>query len=326
MSSHINTWALVLAAGEGCRVRLLTTAPFGVTVPKQFCSLHEGPSLLHEALCRATAVASRRRTCSVVAAPHRRWWQPLLESLPSENIFVQPKNCGTAHGILLPLLDIVEREPDAQLVLLPSDHHVRNETILSQSLRRAAEWLGRERDGMLLLGMSPEEADPELGYIVPGDGNSRGALDVERFIEKPTREQAQILIARGALWNAFIVATTAQALLTLFRRTIPDSVVAMCDALRQDRVTAGAAHAIAVLYEQLPNRDFSRHVLPGQESHLHVLPVPFCGWSDLGTPKRIAKVLQRFSQPEGKPTFAAPAPVLSLAAQQSRSQSSSASL
>jgi mannose-1-phosphate guanylyltransferase len=320
MPSHTDTWALVLAAGEGSRLRALTTAASGTTIPKQFCSLHDGPSLLHEALCRAGAVASNQRTCSVVAAQHRGWWETALESLPTENIFVQPKNRGTAHGILLPLLSILERDPKARLVILPSDHHVRDEAIMSESLRRASVWSCWRHDEMLLLGMNPEEADPELGYIVPGRSASQGALNVERFIEKPTREEAQTLLALGALWNAFIVATTAQALLATFRRRMADSVFSIRNALRQDRDTAGAAQAVAALYEQLPDRDFSRHVLHGEELHLHVLPVPSCGWSDLGTPKRIAEVLQRFSQPARNQMFAARGPVLSLAAQHSRLQ------
>jgi mannose-1-phosphate guanylyltransferase len=56
-----NAWALVLAAGEGSRLRLLTTPPSGTTVPKQFCSPYSGPSLLDEALCRAHFVAAESR-------------------------------------------------------------------------------------------------------------------------------------------------------------------------------------------------------------------------------------------------------------------------
>ena len=56
MYGDADTWALVLAAGEDSRLRSLTTVPSGTSIPKQFCSLHDGPSLLHEALQRARAV------------------------------------------------------------------------------------------------------------------------------------------------------------------------------------------------------------------------------------------------------------------------------
>ena len=72
MLEEANTWALVLAAGEGSRLRSLTTSPSGTAIPKQFCPLFEGPSLLHEALRRAHAVADSAHTCVVVAAQHTR--------------------------------------------------------------------------------------------------------------------------------------------------------------------------------------------------------------------------------------------------------------
>jgi mannose-1-phosphate guanylyltransferase len=88
MLEEANTWALVLAAGEGSRLCSLTTLPSGTPVPKQFCSLFEGPSLLHEALHRAHAVADSAHTCVVVAAQHRRWWQGVLDSVPAENMAI----------------------------------------------------------------------------------------------------------------------------------------------------------------------------------------------------------------------------------------------
>jgi mannose-1-phosphate guanylyltransferase len=309
-----NTWALVLAAGDGSRLRALTTTSAGVAVPKQFCSLHDGPTLLDEALDRARAVTSIRYTCSIVAAHQRRWWQTALRALPTENVIVQPENRGTAHGILLPLLHILERDPDAQLIVLPSDHHVVYEAILTRSLQRATEQLRWRHAEVLMLGIEPEEADPELGYIVPGHNDGRGALTIECFAEKPSASQAQTLISRGGLWNAFILATTAQALLAMFARRMPDVVTAMGNAVRRDLSAPGRADAVAMLYERLPNRDFSRHILLGEESHLRVLPVPSCGWSDLGTPKRVAEALGLFSPADGN-CVPAEVPYLSLAAQ-----------
>src|SRR4030095_2964760 len=101
-----HTWALVLAAGEGSRLRTLTTTHNGVAVPKQFCSLQGGPSLLQETLHRAEAIAPRKRVCTIVAAQHRRWFEGPLWSLPAQNVIVQPENRGTAIGLLLPILHI----------------------------------------------------------------------------------------------------------------------------------------------------------------------------------------------------------------------------
>jgi mannose-1-phosphate guanylyltransferase len=291
MRSEADTWALVLAAGDGTRLRSLTTAPSGSTIPKQYCSLHEGPSLLHEALGRAGAVATPARTCAVVAEQHRQWWQPALAALPRRNVIVQPANRGTANGILLPLLHIVQRDPQAKLLLLPADHHVRREGILAGALRKAAEQLDWRNDEVLLLGLAPEEPDPELGYIVPEDSDDRGALRVARFVEKPAVAQARALLKRGALWNAFIIGATAQALLGLFRTRMPDILAAMRAAIAHDLENETGGTAVAQLYERLPTLDFSRHLLAGAEADLRVLPVPRCGWTDLGTPRRVAEAI-----------------------------------
>lgn len=293
-----NTWALVLAAGDGTRLRSLTTGPSGAAVPKQFCSLYEGPSLLHEAIDRAGAVSEIVNTCAVVAGQHRRWWEGSVDVLPANNVIVQPQNRGTANGILLPLLHLVERDPGARLVLLPSDHHVLHEAILRSSLRNAVEQLQWRPEDLLLLGLEPEEADPELGYILPGRSDGRGALTVERFIEKPQPAAARELIEGGALWNAFIVVANAQALLSLFRRRMAEIVTEMRTAVQQDLQAGSDGTAVTRLYEKLPTLDFSRDVLEGQETVLRTLRVPRCGWSDLGTPKRVAEALRRAPLPQ----------------------------
>src|SRR5580692_9096955 len=99
------TWALVLAGGSGTRLRSLTTRD-DVFVPKQYCALRRGPSLLTQTLIRAASVAPTARTCAVVAAQHRWCWESQLASMPRANVFVQPQDRGTAHGVLLALLQL----------------------------------------------------------------------------------------------------------------------------------------------------------------------------------------------------------------------------
>ena len=321
MSGNSNTWSLVLAAGDGSRLRSLTTAASGLTVPKQFCSLYAGPSLLHEALRRAHAVTAEDRTCVIVARQHRRWWDGTLRRLPGENLIVQERNRGTGLGILLPLLHVLARDPQARLVLLPSDHHVRQEALLIRALEQALEQLEWRLHETLLLGVRPEELDPDLGYIVPGCGDDLGALRVERFVEKPSAAIASQLIRAGGLWNTFIIAATGRALLELFRRRFPEIVSVLSVALDRDRRTGAAGGAVAELYEKLPNVDFSEDILAGQVSDLRVLPVPPCGWSDLGTPKRVLDALRRTPMPTVSPVVHSGVGYLSLADQQLRLRS-----
>ncbi len=289
MKNRLNTWGLVLAGGAGSRLQGLTRNSQGVVVPKQFCSLQGGPSLLQEALQRAAAVAPMQRVCTVVAEQHRPWWRDMLGYLPDENIIVQPENRGTAHGVLLPLLRIAARDPQAIVVLLPADHYLSDEDILIQALREAAVWAGENRDAVYVLGMEPDEPDTELGYILPAHRSPQTPTGVLRFIEKPASDRARALLQQGALWNAFIMAGTANALLKLFDARFDSTVQAMRD--------AGVA-AVEALYAHLRVVDFSRDVLQGNESVLQVLAVPNCGWTDLGTPRRVGITLQRILDAE----------------------------
>lgn len=293
MTVSTNIWSIVLAAGQGTRLRSLTADEHGVSVPKQFCSLCGGSSLLREALQRAGAVTPPPRVCAVVAEQHGPWWSRELSDLPSTNIIVQPANRGTANGILLPLLHIAKRDPDATIVLLPSDHHVQDEGTLTSALQAATRRIDERCDQIVLLGISPEEADPELGYIVPGTDVDRGMSSVARFVEKPSAPVAQELIRRGALWNSFILTATARTLLRLFERKIPNIVAGMRRALRRDGYTANGAKAIAAEYAGMHDMDFSRQIISDAEALLRVLAVPACGWSDLGTPRRVAATLRR---------------------------------
>lgn len=285
-----HNWALVLAGGEGTRLQALTRLASGIAVPKQFCSLGHSCSLLHDAVARASRVAAPEQTTVVVSEHHRRWWQGLDLRLPASNLLSQPSNRGTAQGILLPLLRILHRDPEANLLVLPSDHYVSNELVLATSLREAMHEVTRTPESILLLGMVAEESDPELGYIVAEGGGDVSA--VREFVEKPDASTARALIARGGVWNSFIFAANGQRLLRRFEQACPDLVGEM-----QHIVTSAPASAqrarLAELYARSSAIDFSRDILQRSTESLRVLKVPACGWSDLGTPRRVIETVQR---------------------------------
>ncbi len=284
-----NTWAVVLAAGDGKRLATLTIDEAGNAVPKQYCSLNGGGSLLREAMQRAGRVVPRERICVIVAEQHRRYWRSILWSLPEENVIVQPVNRGTAHGILLAALSILTHDPFAKIVFLPADHHVSDENVLAASVRSAAALVGGTRSGMALVGIEPDEPDPDLGYIIPGRLFPDGSYEVQHFVEKPERANASRLLALGALWNSFIFAADGPSLLGLFRERMGRSLDDIATALaRPDRQVG-----LSAVYEQLPDVDFSRSIVQGAEGSLRVIAAPACGWSDLGTPKRVAETLRK---------------------------------
>jgi mannose-1-phosphate guanylyltransferase len=285
------TWAIVLAGGEGNRLRELTTTPSGVAVPKQFCSLRGGACLLQDALTRAAGVAPVQRICAVVAVQHRRWWVAPLGYLPQQNVVVQPANRGTAFGILLPLLHVLARDPNAVVVLLPSDHYSLDEATMVRSVRQAADLAAANADALYVLGAEPSEPDTELGYIVPADRSRNKPSHVVRFVEKPDSGRALSLLDEGALWNVFILAGLARTVLRMYEKSLAAIIVAMRAALELGRARPAGPGALAELYEHLPAVDFSRDILEQHAAMLQVVPVPRCGWSDLGTPKRVVETL-----------------------------------
>src|SRR5262249_25694873 len=87
-----SNWAVVLAAGDGTRLAALTRDAAGNAVPKQFCSLNGGRTLVQEAVERARRIVPLDRTCAIVAQRHSQHWRQALCCLPAENIIVQPQN------------------------------------------------------------------------------------------------------------------------------------------------------------------------------------------------------------------------------------------
>ena len=172
-------------------------------------------------------------------------------------------------------------------------HHLRNEEIMVDSLREAADLASSHPESIYLLGIEPEEADAELGYILPVSSPRRGAAAVSQFVEKPSQAQAHALIAQGALWNSFIMAASVRALLNLFGSAFETARNAM-------QMLDGAP--LDEAYQHLRPVDFSRDVLSGNESTLRVLPVPQCGWSDLGTTSRVESTLRRLQDDAIGPT------------------------
>ena len=312
--SYGKTWALVLAGGDGNRLRALTTTPNGVAVPKQYCSIWGDACLLEDAILRGSSIAPLRRTCAVVAAPHRRWWSTALAHLPHNNVIVQPQNRGTGIGILLSLLHVLSRDPYANVVLLPADHYLQDESIMAASLQEVADLAAHDADGVYLLGAEPVEPDPELGYIVPTHHGREKALRVSQFVEKPTFAEAVSLVARGALLNVFIVAGTVGALLRMYKKSHANAVASLSSALTEGS-QAFTRVALSELYEYLMPIDFSHDVLTGQEGLLRVLPVARCGWTDLGTPDRVAQVLRWAPRESRSSNRSATGPYLSLATQ-----------
>ena len=284
MKGREHAWAIVLAAGDGLRLSEWTADRSGRAVPKQYCSFGRPRSMLRWALDRACGVVPREHVVTVVAEQHRRFWERELSDFPAGNVLVQPRNRGTGAGLLLPLLHLrLRRDAAARVLVLASDHHVRDERTLRESLDQALDVRGRERERLLLLGMTPLGLDHDFGWIVPASRGSAGIHPVAHFAEKPGPEGARGLVQRGALVNSLMLVAPGDSILRLYEKALPGVFHALLDVLSG----AGGHEHLDEVYGEIPTTDFSRDVLARSVRSLSVVQVPRCGWSDLGTPQRL---------------------------------------
>jgi len=278
-------WGIVLAGGSGTRLWSLTGGS-GAPVPKQYCSLRGGRSLLAETIARAARVVPRERIVVVVVEEHRPYWEREVARFPGENVLVQPCNRGTALGVLLPLLVILERDPGATILCLPSDHFVREERVLERAFASLTAI-----QSVVLLGIVPESAETGYGWILPGPKRS-----VRAFVEKPSPPVARDLMLRGGVWSSFVLVATGRPLLELFQRRLSGPSTSVAAALAE--APHGRGRALEIAYAGLDPADFSRDVLEGAEPSLRLEVVPSCGWTDLGTPERLERCLAEIARRE----------------------------
>ena len=281
-------WVVVLAGGNGRRIRSFTTTADGRSVPKQFCRFRDERTLLAATLDRAMHVTSSARVLVVVQEAHRPWWEAELGRVPAANVIAQTDDRGTAIAILQALVEIHTRDRSPRLVVMPCDADVDDETVLLRSIG-GAQWTARGfPEDVVLLGVVPSHIDPEYGLIVPsGAGAGRR---VRSFVEKPLLTVARRLMRAGAMWNSFIFACNGWALYDLFTDALPDMTN---DYLRRICGSDGGAGARARVVAAMPSQDFGHDVLQRGTHHLRLVPVPTCGWTGLGTPGRLAAWLDR---------------------------------
>jgi len=287
--------AIILAGGEGTRLRSLTRALVGDDRPKQFCPVLGSETLLDQTRRRVGMLMASERSLTVVTQHHARHYVPALRHVPSPLVVVQPENRGTAPAILYALLRLVTVAPDAPVALFPSDHHFSDDRAFMWAVEEALETVAPRPSLTVLLGMAADRPEVEYGWIEPGDlitGVSAPLYAVRRFWEKPERHVAERLLARGAHWNSFVIVGHPSTLLALMEKATP-SLVAAFRPLRARMGTPWEAGAARALYAALPASDFSQTVLTPCASALAVLPVPGVEWNDLGDPGRVVTVRQR---------------------------------
>lgn len=281
-------WAVILAGGDGTRLKSLTRHIAGDERPKQFCSVLGHGTLLQETQSRAALELARERTLYVVNRAHEKYYAPILLDEGAENLVVQPSNRGTAPAILYSLLRIAKRDPKAVVAFFPSDHYISDNFKFMAQIRSALDTARQRRDLVVLLGLEPESPEVEYGWIEPARpirGQSK-VFGVRGFWEKPNKMLAQVLQLRGCLWNSFIMVASVQALLEIIESAIPELYRFFASIAPHFGSEAESA-AIDEIYARLSEVNFSHQVLVLKPERLAVLKVTGVRWNDLGEPKRV---------------------------------------
>jgi mannose-1-phosphate guanylyltransferase len=230
--------------------------------------------LFRESLDRATHLIPEDRLVAVLARGHSSQYESALEGMPAVRRVVQPAYRGSAAELFLPVMKIARQDPDAIVVVLPSDHLVDTDARLMKHVDRAARVATIRPDLPVVIGAHPSSAVCGAGWIEPGaivEGLEPYAVRaVRRFHTHPTEPEAAALFASDGLVNTHVVIARVRALIELGRRAVPDILEAMepLEAAYSEPEEALMSEAV---YEQMPYANLS-HVLFARPHGIAVLP------------------------------------------------------
>jgi mannose-1-phosphate guanylyltransferase len=279
-------WAIVLAGGEGTRLAEMTRRLYGCALPKQFVAFGQQRTFIQATVDRLTSLVPPSRMVTVVPRTYEDLARQQLEEFAGMEIVAQPKNVGTGPGVLLPLLHVLRRDPQADVALIPSDHDFRAPMILRRALAESQGHAHEVGSGVVLLGAAAENPACDLGWIVTQGTDGAGAQRILRFVEKPKQPLANRLFRQGALWNTMLAVVRGEALWNLAAAHLPRQVEhfnAYADSIGSPFVQ----QRLDQVYESMPSADFSRDLI-GAARGLYATSMDGAGWSDCGTPERLA--------------------------------------
>ena len=292
---------IILAAGEGKRLRPLIYRLRGDTLPKQYMNFTGRFSMLEQTFHRAERLSRKERIFAVISQNHLKYREVVaqLSSRPENTVVLQPENKETAPGLLLPLMYLQKYWPESTVAVFPSDHFIVEEDLFMKHVEEAYAWVEDDPSRLVILGVEPRGPEPDYGYIVPRLATPRSfsacALEVSRFIEKPEPLLARKLVLEGGLWNTMVFAARTSCLLERIQRIIP-SLFRPFQRIGQAIGTPAEMEVIKEVYKEIETVNFSSRVLQAlsiEEPHsLWVLPVKGVTWNDWGTEARIRTSLQ----------------------------------
>jgi len=296
-STHANDhlWSIVLAGGEGERMRPFIEQWLGYHLPKQYCTFVGNRSMIQHTWDRARQITTPAQQITVVARHHRQHALAQAEQEGTGHVILQPQNRDTAAGIFLPLTYIRAQNPHAFVVIYPADHFVFPKKQFMGTVQRAIQATTIFQDRIMLLGVRPTGLELDYGWVEPGGplGWSQGQCvrRVHAFLEKPDTLQGLKAMSNGALWNTFIMAAKGETLWQLGWKYMPEVMVNF-QKLEEAIGTSRESSTLDEIYRDMPKRNFSSDFLACAPESVGVIELKDVLWSDWGRPERIVDTLR----------------------------------
>jgi len=289
-------WAIILAGGDGVRMRDYLKTLRNIDRPKQFANIVGTRSMLRHTIERVKGIVPLQRMRIVVNNQHLKYVHAEIPEPERKSLFVLPCNRETAVGVLLPVVQIFAQDPSACITVFPSDHFVLEEQRFINFVERAVDFIHHSPETVVLLGIPSKDADTNYGWIEPSSSFLRYQgnrfYSVERFIEKPQAGLADTLFAKKCLWNSMVFAARAETLLHLYRKSVP-KVYHQVESMKQLLISPGGIEKLDGQFTRLPSYGFSKTILEPNTKHLRVIRAEGVAWSDWGNQSRVKSDLSK---------------------------------
>ncbi|ATQ57304.1 mannose-1-phosphate guanylyltransferase/mannose-6-phosphate isomerase [Paracoccus yeei] len=282
---------VLLAGGSGTRLWPVSRKSF----PKQFAPL-VGDETLFQASAKRLSGARYAAPIVMTNADFRFVVAEQMAGIGIKPaaILIEPAGRNTAPAILAAALMAAEKNPDALLLVAPSDHVVPDAEAFGRAVERGAEAAVEGR--IVTFGITPTRPETGYGYM-EAEGEGDGPVTLKRFVEKPDADTARAMIADGNyLWNAGIFLFTARTMIEAFRAHAPDYLEPVQAALDEAQKDLGFLRLAPEPWDRLPDLSIDYAVL---EKAANLSVVRHSGhWSDLGGWDAVWRETQAATAPE----------------------------
>lgn len=274
-------YCIIMAGGIGARFWPLSRTAH----PKQFIDiLGTGETLIRQTFNRFARIMPVENIYIVTNESYFDLVMAQIPEMKPDQVLLEPSRRNTAPCIAYANYRILQRDPDAKIVVAPSDHIILREDIFLENIRTALGAVS-ENDWLLTLGIRPSRPDTGYGYIQFVEGNvypnDPHLKKVKTFTEKPNLELAITFLQCGDfLWNAGIFVWSLKSIMKAFKKYLPEVDVLFEKGI--DKLgTAGEKSFIAETYAICTSISIDYGIME-KAPNVYVLAVDF-GWSDLGT-------------------------------------------